>query len=177
MGDVFDDEARPVPSDRFVVGEPISKYRDGLVEKYLGEGHVSVKRDLQSRELTSSEILGLIIMEMLDGNEEMLGTQLMLAEEGDLRSSTATTVKRAEILKGVADIVTKRMELNQRASDIDFNSPAFVQFQTMCFGKMVAVLEEMNLDDEAIELAVRKWTDKMENWPKELKAKLEEQAQ
>jgi hypothetical protein len=38
----------------------------------------------------------------------MLGTQLMFAEEGNLQMSTATIVKRSELLKSVADIVAKK---------------------------------------------------------------------
>jgi hypothetical protein len=107
----------------------------------------------------------------------MLGTQLMFAEEGNLQMSTATIVKRSEILKAVADVVAKRKELNQRASDIDLNSPAFMLFQKLMFDKMVSTLEELNIDEEMISLIVQKWSIKLQNWGKELKQKLEEMAQ
>lgn len=55
--------------------------------------------------------------------------------------STATIVKRSELLKAVADIIAKKKELNQRASDIDLNSPAFMLFQKMCFDKFMESLE------------------------------------
>jgi hypothetical protein len=49
-------------------------------------------------------------------------------------------MKRGNLLKAVADIVTKRKELNQKAADIDLNGPAFMLFQKMCFERMVDVL-------------------------------------
>ena len=91
--------------------------------------------------------------------------------------STATVVKRSEILKSVADVVAKRKQLNQRASDIDLNSPAFLIFQKLMFDKMVSSLQELSIDEEMISLIIQKWSQKMQNWGKELKQKLEEMAE
>ncbi|MBR4316796.1 MAG: hypothetical protein IKP65_07550 [Alphaproteobacteria bacterium] len=87
--------------------------------------------------------------------------------------STATIVKRSELLKAVADIIAKKKELNQRASDIDLNSPAFMLFQKMCFDKFMESLEELEIDEEMISLIVERFSKKMANWGKELKQKLE----
>ena len=170
---------KPLPKNRFITGADVNAYRDSLVEEYRGNGHRSVLEKVKegNEETTSDELLGLIIEEILEGGEDMLGTQLMLAEEGNLAGSTATIVKRSELLKAVADIIAKRKELNQRAADIDLNSPAFMLFQKMCFDKCVKVLDDLNVDEEMISLIIKKWSEEMRSWDKELKRKLEEMAQ
>lgn len=170
---------KPLPKNRFIAGADVNTYRDTLIEQYREKGHKSVLAKVKGggNEVTSDEILGDIIEEMLDGTEDMLGTQLMLTEEGDLTNSTVVTVKRNESLRSVAEIVAKRKELNQRASDIDLNSPAFMLFQKLCFDKMMDTLKDLNIDEEMISLIISGFAKKMELWGKELKRKLDEMAQ
>ena len=73
--------------------------------------------------------------------------------------------------------MAKRKELNQRASDVDLNSPAFMLFQKLCFDHMMETLTELNLDEEMISLITTKWGSAMQGWGKELKNKLDEMAQ
>ena len=176
------DENSPkaLPKNRFIAGSDINEFRESLVEQYRGQGHKSVLKKMHQEdgeELTMDEILGLIAEEILEGGEDILGTQLLLASQGDLLNSTAAIMKRSELLKAVADIVAKRKELNQRASDIDLNSPAFLLFQKICFDKLVSALENLKVDPEMISLIVANWSSLMKDWGKELKQKLEEMAQ
>lgn len=171
-------DPKPIPTNKFITGADINKYRDTLVEKYRSD-HPSTLNKVKNynKDTTADEILESIILEILEGGEEMLGTQLLLSEEGDLGNATATILKRSELLRSVADIVSKRKELNQRAADIDLNSPAFLLFQKLCFDKFVEVLEELQIDEEMIELIIKNWSSRMKNWGTELKRKLEEMAQ
>lgn len=170
---------KPLPKNRFIVGADVNAYRETLVEQYRERGHKSVLSRVKEggSEVTSDEILGDIIEEILEGGEDLLGTQLMLAEEGNLTDATVVTVKRGELLRSVAEIVAKRKELNQRASDVDLNSPAFMLFQKLCFDHMMETLTDLSLDEEMVSLIVSGWSKKMENWGKELKNKLDEMAQ
>lgn len=176
---IISDNAKPIPRNKFITGADINAYRDSLVEEYRMKGHRSVLDKVKNADenTTSDELLGLIIEEILEGGENMLGTQLMLEEEGNLQGSIATVVKRSELLKSVADIVAKRKQLNQRASDIDLNSPAFMLFQKMCFDNFMSSLQELNMDEEMISLIAQKFAKKMQNWGKQLKQKLQEMAQ
>ena len=128
---------KPIPKNRFITGANINDYKQSLIAEYRSNGHRSVLEKIKNADenTTSDEILGLIIQEILQGSEDLLGTQLMLAQQGNLQMSTATVVKRSQILKAVADVVAKRKQLNQRASDIDLNSPAFLIFQKLMFDK------------------------------------------
>lgn len=179
MNTSMTESVKPVPKNKFITGADINAYRDALVSQYRTDGHVSTLEKVKSadKDTTSDEILGSIIQEILEGGEDILGTQLLLSEEGDLSGSTAAIIKRSELLKAVADIVAKRKELNQRAADIDLNSPAFMLFQKLCFDKMVETLEDLQIDEEMISLIIKKFSDRMKNWGKELKQKLEEMAQ
>jgi len=107
---IISDNAKPIPRNKFITGADINAYRDSLVEEYRMKGHRSVLDKVKNADenTTSDELLGLIIEEILEGGENMLGTQLMLEEEGNLQGSIATVVKRSELLKSVADIVAKR---------------------------------------------------------------------
>ena len=176
---IISDNAKPIPRNKFITGADINAYRDSLVEEYRMKGHRSVLDKVKNADenTTSDELLGLIIEEILEGGENMLGTQLMLEEGGNLQGSIATVVKRSELLKSVADIVAKRKQLNQRASDIDLNSPAFMLFQKMCFDNFMSSLQELNMDEEMISLIAQKFAKKMQNWGKQLKQKLQEMAQ
>lgn len=176
---VKSENPKPLPKNRFIAGASVNQYRDTLVEQYRGNGHRSTLDKIRNGgdDVTSDEILGDIIMEILEGGEDMLGTQLLLAEEGDLTNSTLVTVKRGELLRSVAEIVAKRKELNQRASDIDLNSPAFLLFQKICFDNMMGALQELEIDEEMISLILTGFSKRMENWAKTLKAKLDEMAQ
>lgn len=176
---IRNENPKPLPKNRFIAGADVNAYRDTLVEQYRERGHKSVLKKVKEggSDVTSDEILGDIIEEILEGGEDLLGTQLMLTEEGDLEKSTIVTVKRGELLRSVAEIVAKRKELNQRASDVDLNSPAFMLFQKLCFDHMMEALEDLKVDEEMISLIVSGWSRKMENWGKELKAKLDEMAQ
>lgn len=170
---------KPLPKNKFITGSDINAYRDSLVQEYRGSGHKSALNTIRNRKqgVTSDEILSLLIEEILQGNEQMLGTQLLLAQQGDLQMSTATIVRRSELLKAVADIIVKRKELNQRASDIDLNSPAFLLFQKLMFDKFMQTFEQLQMDPEMVSLIISTFQKKVKNWGKQLKQKLQEIAQ
>lgn len=170
---------KPIPKNRFITGADINSYRESLIANYRDNKHKGVLAKIQENKnnITADEILADIVQEILYGGQEMLGTQLLFEEQGNLQMSTATIVKRSELLKAVADIIAKKKELNQRASDIDLNSPAFMLFQKMCFDKFMESLEQLEIDQEMISLIVEKFSKKMSNWGKELKQKLEQIAQ
>ena len=170
-------ELNQLPKNRYITGSDINSYRDDLIDKYR-DSHRSVLKNIkQKSDITSDEILSIIIEEILQGGENMLGTQLLFEQQGNLQMSTATILKRSELLKSVADIVAKKKQLNQRAADIDLNSPAFMLFQKMVFDKFMETFEELNIDPEMVNLIVSGFQKRIKNWGKELKAKLEELTQ
>jgi len=172
-----DNESLPIPTNKFIIGSDINAYRDTLVDRFRKKHQGIIEKVKDNKGISSDEILVSIIEEILLDSEDLLGTRLVFTEEGNLHDAASVTVKRSDLLKSVADIVAKRKELNQRANDIDLNSPAFMLFQKICFDKMIAALNELNIEEESVQLILTKWSKQMENWGKELKDKLNEMSQ
>lgn len=158
--------------------QSISVMRD-IKTRLLNEHRRQHQGILQKLERTSTgfntdQLLNLIIEDMLNSSEDLQATSLMLESEGGLKDASAISIKRADLLKLVAEIVSKKKELNQRSGEVDLNSPAFCIFQKLCFDKMVESMEEMNFDSEMVNLLLSRWQSKMKDWGKELKRALKD---
>lgn len=150
-----------------------------LKTKLLAEHRRYQSGILQKLEYTSTgfntdQLLNLIVEDMLNSTEDLQATSLMLESEGSLKDASAISIRRADLLKLIAEIVSKKKELNQRSGEVDLNSPAFCIFQKLCFDKMVDSMEEMNIDPETVNLLLTSWQTKMKDWGKELKRALKE---
>jgi len=156
----------------------LSPVRD-LKKQLLAEHRATKKSIIEQLEFTSTgfntdQLLNLIVEDMLDASEELQGTSLFLENEGDLSGSSAVVIKRADLLRLIADIVSRKKELSQRSGEIDLNSPAFCVFQKLCFDKMVESMEELKVEPEMVNLLLTRWQSKMKEWGKELKKALKE---
>lgn len=172
----MEDESYALPES--VESGGISSLR-GLKRRLLREYRSENKGIIEQLEKSaagynSDQLINLIIEDMLQSTEDLQGTSLMLENEGNMRDASAITIKRADLLRLVADIVSRKKELNQRSGMVDLNSPAFFIFQKLCFDKMVEVMEEMNLDVEMMNLLVTGWQEKMQTWDKDMKRALKE---
>lgn len=150
-----------------------------LKQQLLSEARTLKKGILEQLEMNqdsfnSDQLLNLIIQDMLQTCDDLEGASLFLEKEGDLAASSAITVKRTDLLKTIADIISRKKELSQKVGEVDLNSPAFCVFQKLCFDKMVSSMKENKLDHEMINLILASWRSKMENWGKELKKALKE---
>lgn len=140
------------------------KYRKGILDR-VERSNVGFNTD---------QLLNLIIEDMLNSTEDLQGSMLMMESEGNMKDASILTIKRADLLKLVAEIVSKKKELSQRSGEVDLNSPAFCIFQKLCFDKMVESLEEMKTDPEMLNLILTRWQGKMKNWGSELKKALKD---
>lgn len=122
----------------------------------------------------TDQLLNLIIEEMLNSTEELQGTSLVLESEGNLKDASTVTISRANLLKLIAEIVSRKKELHQRAGEIDLNSPAFFLFQKLCFEKMVEVFENLRIDNEMVSSVLTLWQDKMQHWDRDLRDMLKD---
>ena len=122
----------------------------------------------------TDQLLNLIIEEMLNTTEDLQGTSLVMESEGNLKDASSVTVKRADLLRLIAEIVSRKKELHQRTGELDLNSPAFFMFQRLCFEKMVEAFESLNVDGEMVNSVLSVWQDKMRNWDKDLREMLKD---
>lgn len=160
------------------VPSKVSSMRE-IKRNLLAEHRRNQKGILQNLERTSTgfntdQLLNLIVEDMLNSSEDLQATSLLLESEGSLREASSISIKRADLLKLIAEIASKKRELNQRSGELDLNSPAFCIFQKLCFDKMVDSMEELNIDSEMANLLLRGWQTKMKDWGKELKRALKE---
>lgn len=140
------------------------KYRKGILEQ-LERSNTGFNTD---------QLQNLIIEDMLLSTEDLQGASLLLENEGNLKDASAISIKRADLLKLVSDIVSKKRELSQRSGEVDLNSPAFCIFQKLCFDKMVESMEELKIESEMVNLLLTRWQAKMKDWGKELKRALKD---
>lgn len=156
-------------------GMNLSTHRKKLLTSYRQEKQSIMDKVKGSPSPVSSDaLMNLLIEEILDETETLLGNSLVLTEDGNLHDATSVTVKRADLLKAIADIVAKKKELNQKDGDVDLNSPAFMIFQKLCFDKLMLVLDELGLDNELIQLILSKWAGCMKEWGREVMNELKE---
>lgn len=123
----------------------------------------------------TDQLINLIVNEMLLTTEELQANSLMLEAEGELLDSTSVLIKRADLMRLVTDIVTRKKEIAQRSGEVDLNSPVFCIFQKLCFENMVKAMEKLKLDSELTNLILIEWQERMKNWGKELKRILKEE--
>ena len=91
------------------------KYRKGILDQL----------ERSSTGFNTDQLQNLIIEDMLLSTEDLQGASLLLENEGNLKDASAISIKRADLLKLVSDIVSKKRELSQRSGEVDLNSPAF----------------------------------------------------
>lgn len=155
-----------------IIENDVVSYRNQVIKEYRAN-RGGIKSAINRTGTTVDEMMMVIAEEILEESEVLLGNELITTEEGDIDKATNISVKRASVLKTVADILARKREINQKDADVDLNGPAFQVFQRLCFEKMTATLEELNFDKEMISLVLSKWAEKLMNWGKELKAELD----
>lgn len=154
--------------------ENVQQHRDALITEYRKKKRGIVERINDGEVENSDGLINLIVDDLISESETLFGNGLFFTEEGELHDATAVTIKRADLLKTIADILVKKRELNQKDADVDLNSPAFQIFQKICFNKMTTVLEELSFDSEMKQLILSKWAVAMRDWGKELQNELKE---
>lgn len=122
----------------------------------------------------TDELYRNIVDDLLASSESLMGNALIMEAQGELRDSSAITIKRADMLKIIADVITKQKELQQKAGEIDYNSPVFRMFQKLCFDRLIEALEALNIDLEMRSLIVNEWERRMREWDKDIKKAMKE---
>lgn len=154
---------------------PVRAMKDKFISEYRRKNQVIVdKLEKTAAGYNTDQLLTVIMEEILMTYMDTLGNVLMLESNGDLTAASNISFKRTDLLKIVAEIASRKKELNQKNGEVDLNSPAFFIFQKICFEKMVLAFQDIKLDQELVNLFLNSWQSKMEGWDKELKRALKE---
>ncbi|MBP5458637.1 MAG: hypothetical protein J6Y62_00470 [Clostridia bacterium] len=158
--------------------EQMSSMR-ALKLKLLNEHRRTVPSIAQNLERSAAgynmdDLLKNIIDDLLLGTEDLKGLELLLEAQGDFKSSGAVLLKRADVLKIIADVVSRQQELHQKAGEVDLNSPVFRMFQKICVVHLMASLDALKVDKEMQSLILKEWQARMGSWDKDLKKAMKE---
>ncbi len=163
------------PYSRAVGVSTVSDLKKQLLARHRAQKKGIIERlDRGESGFNTDQLLNLIVEDMLEASEDLQGTSLFLEKEGDLSSSSAVIIKRADLLRLIADIVSRKKELSQRSGEVDLNAPVFRIFQKLCFDKMAESLEELKVEAELVNLILTRWQGKMKDWDRELRKALRE---
>ena len=129
-----------LPTDKFMFKEPgdfklspVREMKEKLISNYRTQHQGIVEKlEKSAAGYNTDQLLTAIIEEIFMTYEDLFGNILVLESNGDLQTSSNITLKRAELLKSIAEIASRKKELNQRNGDVDLNSPAFCIFQNLC---------------------------------------------
>jgi hypothetical protein len=182
--DVEEVEAEPVdpkeleetlPAETKPAGPPgvlIAKRKEELLAKYHG-GSGSLKERLHKVGSKSIEDLVMnLVDEVIQETDSLLGNELISEENGDLKSASVISFKRAEVLeKAIKAIQTKQMF--DKGNKIDANSPSMRVIFKYFMGKVKYVFEKLKYPEEASDTFFRFLADGMDGWQKELQDEID----
>ena len=164
-----------------ITGAPVTKMpalhdmKKRLLSSYRSNNPgILDKLEKTSAGFNVDQLMNLIMEDLLNSTEDLQATTLFLEGEGNLRDASAITIRRADLLRVIADIAGKKKELIQRAGEVDLNSPAFMMFQKICFDSLVSAMEELKISPEMVGMLINKWQEQMKDWDKRLKKQLKE---
>ncbi len=174
-------EANPLVSEEmsdnaFERLSPIRRTKAKLLKDYRAI-HPSLIEGMDREGMSVDRLMSLIISDLIESSEDLQGTSLFLESQGDLRNASAITIKRADLLKYIADVASKRKALQSMAGEVDLTSPAFMLFQKLCFDNLIKALEGLKLDMDMINSILVAWQDNMAKWDEDLKKMLDEEKQ
>lgn len=150
----------------------LDEYRRYLLKEYR-KNHKGILQKVKSGQAsTADDLMNLIVQDLLQQSQVFYGNSLVFTQQGNLRDAATISIKRTDLLKMVADILAKKRQLNQKDANIDLNSPAFMIFQKMCFDNMMQSLKQCGVQNEMIRIVLNKWSQKMQDWGKQLKKAL-----
>jgi len=172
----YDDERSPVPVGGrppgyvSVSGDNLMKEKQRLVAKHHG-GSESLVRRIRSGEISPEEAMNSIITDLLGETDSLKGSELLFAQEGNLRDATTVTVKRVEALEKVAKTLHRR-HLMTHEEVINLDSPYVRLLVSWFLRKVNNCLLELKYPQEAVDVFFGKLQLLTDDWKKEVKREM-----
>jgi hypothetical protein len=144
------------------------EYRDQLVARYHKGAKTLVERLRVSGNSDVESLLMSLIHEVIQETDNLLGNELVSAENGDLRDSSIISFKRAEVLEKAIRAVQARQHF-ERERGLDLDSPAMMVVFRYFMSKVKTALVQTNAPDEMSDLLFKVLSEEMADWKKELR--------
>ena len=148
--------------------DDVLEFRKRLVEKYHGGAPGLIEKLKKSGNNDVESLLEMMINEVIQETDHLLGNELVSATNGDLRDASVISFKRAEVLEKAIKAVQTKQQIEQQ-SGIDIDSPAMMIIFRYFLKKVKETFDKISLDAENNDLFFRTFGEMTNDWKKELR--------
>ena len=152
--------------------ESTSDYRKSLVKEYHKECESLVEK-IFTKDLSSSDMIGLLAQEIAGESDNLLANHLIATEGNHLKEASIIQKQRAEVLKDIVKIIQTQKAIETQNS-IDVNSPSMAIVFRYFFSSLKDAMDELKYDNDQMDVLINECVRMMGDWRKELKKKIEE---
>jgi len=166
-------EERSVPESQVDAPKDLMELRERLVTKYH-DGAPSLIDKLKKEGRDSLEsLVPALVEEIIGETDSLLGNELIAAQQGSLKDSSAISFRRSEVAMMAIKAVQAKQQF-ERESGLDVNSPSLLVVFKYFMAKVKHVMDLMETDDEFNDTFFRMLGDVMDGWKRELKEEFDE---
>lgn len=151
----------------------IMAVKQRLLEKHYRNRDTLAKRILDCDGTSVEKSIDAILEEIAIESDNLLGNEIIFTNDNRLHDATTVSVKRAEVLETMVNVIKKKFQLMSQTNQVNLRSPIFQIFQQLCVEKLKETLVFLDVDDEMKQLIVLKWGDNMANWTQDVKDRSE----
>ena len=150
--------------------QPMSKsdYRRELVRKYHNGANSLMDRMRKSGMDDTESLVMALLEELINESDNLLGSEMISMEDGELKDASIMSFKRAEVLEKALKAFQSKKQMESE-SGIDVNSPSMMIIFRYFMGKAKRSFEKVNTSDEEQDLFFQVLGEEMGNWKKELR--------
>jgi len=154
-----------------VSGSKLMEEKHRLLVKHHG-GSESLANRVRTGEISPEEAMNAIIVDLLGETDSLKGSELLFAQEGNLRDATTVTVKRVEALEKVAKTLHRR-HLMMHEEIINLDSPYVRLIVSWFLRKINDCLRDLNYPQEAVDVFFGKLQLLTDNWKRDVKREMQ----
>jgi hypothetical protein len=151
----------------------ITELRQSLIEKYHGASGLIAKLE-RAGKIDAQSRLASLIDEVITETDHLLGNELIVTRNGELRDASIISFKRTEALEKAAKMVQAKMVSDKAGGDFDINAPEIATIFRFFLMKARDTLDHIGVNADMKDLFFRKFGELTEEWQKELKTVLNE---
>ena len=147
--------------------------RQELIEQYHGGHSGLLERLAKEGKVDGHAQVVSLVDEIVKETDQLLGNELVFAQNGEFRESSLVSFKRSEVLEKAYRGVQAKV-LMESSKGINIDSPEMGDIFRYFMVKMQETFDQIGTSVETKDLFFRKFGEVTENWHKELKAAFEQ---
>lgn len=156
-----------------VAPRDILELREQLVRQHHDGADSLLKRLERDGNNDVRDLIMVLISEVLQETDHLLGNELVTTKQGDLRDASVISIKRVEAFEKALKALQTKAAM-EGETGIDVNSPVVLIIFKFFMGKVKATMTKMGMNDEFSDTFFTNLAEVMEDWKKELKREVKE---